>query len=346
MKDNGSRATRGPANVTSYNVSNNGVTCDHAQNKDVAIGSKGNGDALDDATKVKAALTSQGCGVRDEQKMIAGIGSRGVAVNDAQIMKPGFGSSGNGFGMNVGQHMNMNMPNMGMGMGLGMGMGMGMGMGGNNVMLQMVLQMQEQQQQRQQQFMMTMMNAQRSFQQEMMREMQQYKKQQRTLYDKMLATAEQQHQYKQGLDKIENEAKSTANFQPMRVRDIYILGQAMLIIKQSQTVDGKDHKASELRLMKTLGADVDSWRDPAKNKRNGKLVLKYAFDLRVQFQEQDMNLSLPEFQAMYQSDPTRFPKLNKNFGNMASGGYNLGNWKNYMNVPDDLIRILFPFTCY
>ena len=235
------------------------------------------------------------------------------------------------------------------GLGLGMGFGGGptqdmmlqmmtQGSSGEALMLQMMFQMQQQLQQQHQQFMQKMMQQQDMFQQQMIQKMQQYKNE----TERSKSKYDNQEEFKYD-DDTDNFA-STANFQPIRVKDLLAISQAMSIIKKTIQKHGKVAKNTEMQLVKAFGCNIELWSNPCKKKRDAKLVLKYLYDCGIRFDQNDMHLTLPEFQIKYQCDNSRHPKLNKDLAFIRRGGYNVGDWGTAEQVPDDLVIQLFPFS--
>ena len=324
------------------NDNDNEMDLDNGQMVNSSIQSRDHDYGMNDDQVINSRMQLRDTGgLNDDLNVNRGMRSRGYVNNLDDAGNMNINDQGYGMRMGAGLGM-MDMPNMTMGMGMEPG---------QNLLFQVVLQLQQQQTQ-QQQNIQAMMSSQQSFQQQMKLDMQQYKQQQRRLYETLLRRINNQQQQSQKQANSENESDSTCNYQAMRIRDIYHLGQAMLIIKESVCNDGngngndKRQRAKELGLLKTLGSQVDLWRDVATNVNNGKLFLKYSYDLQLQFYESDLPLTLPEFQAKYQADPTRHPKLTKTAHKMNVHGYNLGNWKNYANIPENLLKKLFPFTFF
>ena len=326
-------------------ILDDGITCNDKQNKnntdEPGFGLTG----TPNKTEQKLSRNfGSGMSVPRSHNATHGTAGSCVGVGNPNNVDPNFVSRGGvGAGSNDGHNMSWMSRSPGNDFGMNMNMNMGMGMAGGTgqeIMLQMMLQMQQQQQQNQQQFIQRMMHQQQMFQRQMMQEMQQYKKEQQILYESIMPLAE--HKQEDNLN--DNNDETTSNFQPVRIGDLHKLAQVMLILKQTKQTDGRVHKTMEMQLMRSFGVDIDLWRDPAKLKRHGKMILKYSYDSDVKYRLSDIDLTIPEFQARYQSDPSRFPKLNKDLVNMEKDGYNYGNWGNPRHVPDDLIQKLFPFT--
>ena len=73
-----------------------------------------------------------------------------------------------------------------------------------------------------------------------------------------------------------------------------------------------------------------------------KVGLKHMWEIRVVIRREDLDLTVNEFMGRYNADPSRSPSIVYSLGSIRTF-CSLGRWKHYANVPDDLLKVVFPF---
>ena len=208
--------------------------------------------------------------------------------------------------------------------------------------MQMMLMMQQQAQAQQQQFQFMLQQQQQQYEamrQEMRLNREEEQRQQSQLADRLAAPSNN--------DIPSSRPESAANAdqdQQITIANILSCAKAMVQYRNESLQPNKMVRGREQQLCKDHGWDVARYKQSADKKLNGKLVAKYMLDMGITIRRSDLNYDLKTFRMIYNADASRTPKITKTLGSMKRESYSLGGWIKPMNVPEDLVRKVFPFV--